>query len=172
MPSANDETQLVSDDNLYDEIGLAWRHFASWREKAFAGYLAVLAALALVFTRHPGLQMRMVVFASCILVSIVFWILEDRSRRLINICQVAAARLERGRGCYGDLNHAGKTLLTFGFAVGVLVSGVTAASVGAICIYWIRWRTGDPSAWPAWPLVLAVALFLCIALALRKIANR
>ena len=96
---------MIDDTKLYEEAGQAWRHFASWREKTFAGYLTVLAALAIGFTQQPVAPKRILILGGAILVSAVFWVLESRSRELINACQLAADRLEQARGCYADLNR-------------------------------------------------------------------
>ncbi len=165
----------VDDAKLYDEAGQAWRHFASWREKTFAGYLTALAALAIGFTQHTGAPVRTVLFAGAILVSAVFWILENRSRELINACQLAADRLEQARGCYAELNRVGfdrNSRVTYGFAIGLLVAGVGAASCAGLCVYGIRWWRASLSAWPVWLGVGACALFILLAWLFKLIAEK
>lgn len=135
----------IDDARLYDEAGHAWRHFASWREKTFAGYLTALAALAFAFIQNSSVPLRTAILAATILVSAVFWILENRSRELITACQLAADRLEAGKGCYAELDQIGferKSRLTYGGAVGVLVSGVLALSLAGLGVHLIRWATG------------------------------
>jgi hypothetical protein len=165
----------IDDVKLYDEAGQAWRHFASWREKTFAGYLTALAALAIGFTHHPGAPLRTIICAGSILVSVVFWILENRSRELINACQLAADRLEQARGCYAELNRVGferNSRLTYGFAVGLLVGGVGATSVAGLWIYGISWWRGDPSAWPMGAAIAGAVLFVLLPRLFKLIAER
>jgi hypothetical protein len=166
---------MIDDTKLYEEAGQGWRHFASWREKTFAGYLTALAALAIGFTQQPVAPMRILILGGAILVSAVFWILESRSRELINACQLAADRLEQARGCYADLNRLRfhrDTWVTYGFAVGLFVGVVSAASVGGMCLYAVRWWLGNPNAWPVWPAVAAAILLPLFPLLLKRIAEK
>jgi len=166
---------MIDDTKLYEEAGQAWRHFASWREKTFAGYLTALAALAIGFAQQPRASIRLFIFAGAILVSAVFWILESRSRELINACQLAADRLEQARGCYADLNRLRfhrDTWVTYGFGVGLFVGAVSAASFGGMCLYAVRWWLGNPNAWPVWPAVVAAIQLPLSPLVLRRIAGK
>lgn len=150
----------IEDEKLYEEIGRAWRHFASWREKAFGGYLTVLAALAVGFYQNRSLPVRTVIFAGALLVSAVFWILDVRNLQLMNACQLAANRLECNKGCYAGLNRVRferKRSPSHGLAINLLVDGVGAVGVAGLCTCFMRWYSEGAIPWPMWqPLVLGV----------------
>jgi hypothetical protein len=167
----------INDDKLYEEIGRTWRHFGSWREKAFAGYLTVLAALAVGFSHNTGLLVRAGIFAGAILVSAVFWILDLRNLQLMNACQLAAGPLECEKGCYAELNRVRfyrRTSPTHGLAVNLLVDGVGTAGVGGLCTCFIRWWSGGLILWPSWqPLIGGMAaLVIWVHIRLKKLAER
>jgi len=127
----------MDENKIYQELAVTWRHFASWREKVFAGYLAVLAALSVAFMRSPSLVLRIAIFAAAILVSLVFWLLDVRNSQLIHACQLAAARFEGLTGGFAAaLNTTrfggSKWWATYGFAIDLLVTGVIGASAGGL----------------------------------------
>ena len=66
----------MNEDKVYEELAVTWRHFALWREKSFAGYLTVLAALGVAFSTSPSTLVRLTIFLAGMLVSIAFWILD------------------------------------------------------------------------------------------------
>lgn len=69
MPTA----MSINDEKLYDELGRVWQQYVLWREKIFAGYLSVLAALGYALSKvegHPGRAAA--VFALADVVSVVF----------------------------------------------------------------------------------------------------
>ena len=92
-------------EKLYNEAGQNWRHFASWREKSFAGYLTVLTALGIGFSQNTSVAVRGAILAGAIIVSVAFWILDFRNGQCLNACQVAAASLEDSKGVYSALNN-------------------------------------------------------------------
>jgi hypothetical protein len=47
MVNTNPDDQNLKD--LYSEVGQMWRYFATWREKIVAGYLTVIAGIAVAF---------------------------------------------------------------------------------------------------------------------------
>ena len=105
----------------------------AWREKLFAGYLTVLGALGYVVLQNPGELRRSVLFGAGILLSVVFQLLEIRTRKVANDYQYAGSLLEKdGGGCYTTMN---KVLdqpirwLTFGFPISLL----TGFAIG-ICV--------------------------------------
>lgn len=95
----------MEDDKLYEEAGRAWRHYVAWREKIIAGYLTVVAALAVAFARSPGTSPRVGIAAAGVIVSLVFWILDFRNRAIVGACQDVAAALENERGVYWALDQ-------------------------------------------------------------------
>lgn len=163
----------MSDDKVYQELALTWRHFASWREKILAGYLAVLAALGVAFTRSPSPVIRVTIFAGAILVSLVFWLLDFRNGQLLNACQIAAAALEGDNKGFSVLNEtrfgASKWWASYGFAIDVLVGGVLGASGGGAYVLFSRLPLGAVG-WVA-PAIVVGAFFLFV-LASQGIRNR
>ncbi|MDO8473437.1 MAG: hypothetical protein Q7T05_06430 [Dehalococcoidia bacterium] len=137
----------MDENKIYQELALTWRHFASWREKVFAGFLAVLAALSVAFMRSPSQALRIAIFAAAILVSLVFWLLDVRSSQLINACQLAAARFEGSTGGFAALNTTrfggSRWWASYGFAIDLLVTGVIGASAGGLYIYFSRLSGGE-----------------------------
>lgn len=163
----------MDENKIYQELALAWRHFASWREKVFAGYLAVLAALSVAFTKSQSPALRVTIFAAAILVSLVFWLLDVRNGQLINACQVAAEKLERGKPGFAALNvtRFGEStwLTSYGFAIDLLVSGVLGASGGGLYIYFTRLSEGAIGlVAPA----ICVVTFACFILGFQQIRRR
>lgn len=136
----------MNDETLYAELGHAWRQFISWREKIFAGYLTVLAALGIAFAQGSSVPLRSGIFAGAVVVSVVFWILDFRNRQMIGACQTAAAALEQQKGAYSALNRLRfdrVTRVTHGLGINLLVGGVVGASCGGLYIYLARWWAGD-----------------------------
>ena|SRR6266478_4654882 len=163
----------INDDKAYEEIGRAWRHFASWREKIFAGYLSVLAALALGFSKTSGIPIHAAIFACGILVSAVFWILDFRNIQLLNACQLAGERLESSEGYYGRLNRLRfeqKTPLGYGLAIRVLVVSVVGTSAGGVSFYALGRLLNKFSL--CWPFVIGLALAVALEAGLRKLADK
>ena len=139
---------MVDDPSLYEELGRAWRHFASWREKIFAGYVTVLAALGVAFSQNTSVPVQAAIFAGAIVFSIVFWILDFRNAQLLNACQAAAALLEDQKGAYSALywqRGGPKTVLkpAYGLAIDLLVGSVVAAAFGGMLVYINRWPENE-----------------------------
>jgi hypothetical protein len=165
----------VADDKLYEEIGRVWQYFDSWREKIFAGYLSVLAALAFTFSKNTSAPVRAGVFAFAVVVSAVFWILDSRTTELLSICQAAGDKLADSRGFYARLNSerfAEKgddperryrrlwiSGVSYGLAINTLVASVSAASfVGCFVESW-AWKSEGGIWMPVVAIVLAFAIF-------------
>lgn len=167
------ETTPISNDKLYEEIGRAWQYFDSWREKIFAGYLSVLAALAFALSKS-SIPVRAVLFAFSILASIVFWILDFRTAELINCCQAAGENLAGSRGLHRSLNRlrfTTKSWLSYGTAINLLVSSVAATGVVGLAVYLRRWRSGaDTIQW--WLSVVAIVLAALFCWVLRCCADK
>jgi len=107
-----------------------------WREKLFAGYLAALAALGFAIVQSGSAKARSASFAAGIVISIVFWIIDARSRQIVNACQIAAARFENDAGCYSALNRLrfdGSSRFTYWLGIHCLVAvSLAACAVGLI----------------------------------------
>ena len=128
------------DSKLYEELAHIWQHFASWREKIFAGYVTVLAALGVAFSQNTSARIHVAVFAGAALVSIVFWILDFRNSQLLNACQNAAALLENPGGGYRALSSLrsdpnSKTWATYGLAIDLLAGSVITAASAGMAVY-------------------------------------
>jgi hypothetical protein len=95
----------IDEEELYKEIGRAWLHYVTWREKIFGGYLTVLAALAYEFETSQGDHIRAALFAAVLLVSIVFRLLDYRTTALVNLCQSTGENLSGLRGLFGQINQ-------------------------------------------------------------------
>jgi hypothetical protein len=165
----------IDDDKLYEEVGRVWQYFDSWREKIFAGYLSVLAALAFAFLKDPSTPLRAGVFAFAFVVSAVFWILDSRTTELLSICQAAGDTLAHSRGFYGKLNserfaekgglpqHRYRRLwitgVSYGLAINALVASVSAASLVGCFVELRKWWNVGGFRRPAVAFVFAVMIF-------------
>ena len=85
---------------LYKEAGTMFRHFLNWRRLLFAGYLAVLSALALAFkwTLAHAASLAFVCPAAGVVISLVFWGFEYRNRVLFDHAAKVGKRLEKKLG--------------------------------------------------------------------------
>ncbi|MCB2156094.1 hypothetical protein KQI84_14550 [bacterium] len=160
----------IEDSELYQETGKTWRYFGSWRDKSFAGYLTALAGVALAYSRYDAAPIRTGLFAAVIVISIVFWAFEHRSRMLMNACQLAADKIENGRGCYNRLNktrYSGGFLLTYGMGVNLLVALIISMAVLGLVAYWPVWCGADP-----WKCLLATAVLPLMVFSLVTLMHR
>ena len=165
----------IGNEKLYEEIGRTWRHFASWREKAFAGYLTVLAALAVGFAHCANFPERVGIFAGALLTAVVFWILDFRNLLLMNACQHAARPIESDKGCYSELirvRYKRKSPLTHGFAINLVVTPVCAASISGLCICVVNLSNTGETIWPHWALILGAVLLPTIFTLFYKLADK
>ena len=85
---------------LYKEAGTMFRHFLNWRRLLFAGYLAVLSALALAFkwTLAHAASLSFVCPAAGVVISLVFWGFDYRNRVLFRYAAEVGKRLEKKLG--------------------------------------------------------------------------
>lgn len=93
----NNET-IIKD--IYTEVGTNFRHFLAWRRFLFAGYFAVLAGLFQYYnweTARTSYTNRGVLIVA-IFVSLIFWLLDLRNRKLIRNVSDAGVNLERKLG--------------------------------------------------------------------------
>jgi hypothetical protein len=163
----------ISDEKAYEEVGRAWRHFASWREKIFAGYLSLLAALAWGFPKTNGTPIHVAILACAILVSAVFWMLDFRNIQLLNACQLAGEHLETSEGFYTRLNQLRfeqSSPLGYGLAISLLVVSVVGASVGGISFYVLGRLLNNFSL--CWSFVIGVTIAGALYAGLRKLSHK
>ena len=130
--------------SIYEQASENYRHFLAWREKIFAGYLTILAALALAYAKtEPNHDSHKVaILGATIVVSVVFWILDLRTTAFFTACQRAGANLEAAIGSLGAYSELralippnDKRRLSHGLAVNALVSAVIAGACAGI---WLR----------------------------------
>jgi hypothetical protein len=134
----------MEDESTDKELAVTWRYFASWREKLFGGFLAVLAGLGISFFRTPLPVWRLVVCLAAIVVSVAFWLIDLRTGQLLNASQAAGAK--RGLEVFAALEverfEQSKRWITYGFAIDLLVGIVVAGSVAGAIVYWNRLPEG------------------------------
>ena len=86
----------------YVETGALYRQFSSRRARLFAGYLVTVGGVALAYGwawTHPiAKPMAWIVMAAGCLLTLVFWALERRSRRVSFTCIGVASELEKELG--------------------------------------------------------------------------
>jgi hypothetical protein len=151
------ELKSLSDNAAYEEAGQNYRKFLDWREKIVGGYVAILGALGVAFHASEGnCRFQSALLWAAVLTSAAFWVLNDRNSEFIRTCVVAGKKQEEPVcGIYTSL-HALKdtTLLTHGFAVSLLVSGVV---VGSLYELWMNW-----ACWASRGFAVAFLIFLVV----------
>jgi len=92
---------------LYEEVGKNFRHFLAWRRFLFAGYFGIMAGLANVFDwkNLENIDKNGIVLFMAVIITLLFWSLDLRNRKLIRNASDAGEYLEReldlgGGGCY------------------------------------------------------------------------
>jgi hypothetical protein len=167
-------TMPIDDDKLYDDVVRAWLNYISWREKIFAGYLSVLAALAFAFSKITSDHGHAATFAFAFLVSAAFRILDYRTTELVNLCQRVGERLENSEGFYGELNRerfAREGRPSYGLAIDLIVAFISGASVIGLAFYSRKWWTGNDEISRCWSLAAIVAVLVSWSL-LRWYSNK
>ena len=159
------------DDKLYEQLSRAWIHFASWREKIFAGYLTVLAGLGFAFSKETTIPVRAAVIAFGLIVSAVFRIVDYRTTDLVDLCQVTGESLEdSSRGFFSDLNRGRFAVMgrsSYALAIDVLVAAVSGMSGAGLCICMLKWcHNTYPIRW--WWSIVALGLGSVFAIALQS----
>ena len=85
----------VDEQDMYLQSAELLRHYLSWREKLFGGYLVVIAALAVAVNKvdqPPFFRSAMALLG--VALTVVFWLFERRIRELFLACLGAGAALE------------------------------------------------------------------------------
>jgi hypothetical protein len=89
------------DDKIYQEIGENYRFFAKWRQLAFAGYLAVLAAAMSFLNSAVEHQYSRCLVGFCFFlaaaIGVIFWIADRRTTELAFYAIEAGKSLEAGK---------------------------------------------------------------------------
>jgi ketosteroid isomerase-like protein len=83
--------------DVYAQAGEMLRHYLSWREKLLAGYVAIIAALAVAVVKLPPQYSTLGpgVAVMGMALTAMFWLLERRNRALFNRCITAGMTLEK-----------------------------------------------------------------------------
>jgi hypothetical protein len=116
--------------DFYNEVGINYRYFLSWRHKLLAGYLASVAGLAIGFSwvfTHSGVKpYSWAVFILGLFISLVFWGLDYRNRDLYHACQKSGAEIElkqnMSSGIYTLLNEKTKKKITHSIMLDIMFS--------------------------------------------------
>jgi hypothetical protein len=163
----------IDDDKLYDQLGRAWIHYALWRERIFAGYLSVLAALGYAFSKDTSIPVRTSVFGFAILISAVFRILDYRTTDLVNLVQRAGESLAGSKGLHREIEvgrFGTEGRASYGLAIDTLVAGVTGTSAAGLFCMLMLWRNNDGARW--WWSIVAVVLAFVFWVCLRKYTRK
>ena len=90
----------VSDEEIYRQLCEDYRHHLLWRERLFAGFLAVIGALAIAFyhthTDKLSFPFSLVVPLVGALLSLVFFLLDRRCHEVLLDRREAGQALEQG----------------------------------------------------------------------------
>jgi uncharacterized protein (TIGR02246 family) len=134
----------LDDKDLYAEAGEMLRHYLSWREKLLAGYVAIIAALAVAFAKLPPQYSTLgpAVALMGMFLTAMFWLLERRNRALFNRCVTAGVTLEKRVpivGTFTELNdepatptHSTVLDWFFGLAMCFLLVAAVVLGIGNI----------------------------------------
>jgi hypothetical protein len=89
--------------DVYIEIGVNYRYFLTWRQRIFAGYLAILGALSVAggWMLKDAPHLLWLFAVAGLLLTFVFWIIERRNRELYGVC------IHRGSVCEAGLGEMG-----------------------------------------------------------------
>jgi hypothetical protein len=133
-PAPLTHTQLTIQE-VYVEIGVNYRYFLTWRQRIFAGYLAVLGALSVAggWMLKDAPQFLWLFPVTGLLLTLVFWILERRNRELYGVCINRGAACEAGlgdMGVYSGIRQRPQRV-TQSAALDLLFAGAAIAFVAA-----------------------------------------
>jgi hypothetical protein len=153
------------DSAVYAQTCEHYRYFLSWRDKTLGGYLILLGALGIAYANLDKTNLWFFPPFAVIFVSIVFWLLEFRTRDLYHMCSWVGERLERDAGVKGffgvaRLEHSskGEPPISQSFAFDFLISGVVSFAI-AFCVWRIFGNSDSNTVW--WPnRILPAGLFL------------
>ena len=93
----------VTIKDVYAEVGVNYRYFLTWRQRIFAGYLAVLGALGVAagWLLKESPHSLWLLAGAGFLLTVVFGIIERRNRDLYRKCVECGAACEVGLGGVG-----------------------------------------------------------------------
>ena len=145
-PTSATPDRFLDPKDVYAETGNNYRFFLAWRHALMAGYLAVLAAVAValwaVVENRPGIIPW--IFVVAIVVTGVFWALEARNRDLYRACLDAGEQQESTAGIVGSFTklNAKPTWPTQSNAIDFLFVMVLLASAAALVFSAMRFGLG------------------------------
>ena len=103
--------------SAYEEIGKNYRFFLNWRNALFGGHITVVAAHVVAFSWiiSQGLNNPLyyiLISLSGLFITLIFWALEYRTRKLYHFCTTAGREWEKanvgGLGVYTKLDPGDK----------------------------------------------------------------
>lgn len=118
---------------VYEEIGRVHRYFLNWRYGLLAGHITIIGTHAVAYawlaSHASGGIYKGVVFVSAILVTLLFWGFETRTRDLYRACLDIGEAWENTmgvKGAYTKLNNLGSRFshssLIKAYFIGVLIA--------------------------------------------------
>ena len=121
--------------DVYIEIGVNYRYFLTWRQRIFAGYLAVLGVLSVAagWMLKDAPHLLWLFSITGLLLTLVFWTIERRNRELYGVCISRGAVCEAGlgdMGVYSGLRQRPQRV-TQSAALDLLFAGAAIAFVAA-----------------------------------------
>lgn len=139
--------------DIYNEVGANYRFFLNWRHKALAGYLISIAGLTSIlswsFENDYHSINTSILFISCI-VSLVFWGIDIRIRKLYNICQKVGSNIEK-KHFHEEIQNNSEDLQLVYTALNIPDGKITHSRIlnilfgsAAICFFVLTIMTGLP----------------------------
>lgn len=163
----------MDEKSIYEQTAELWKHFSSWRDKLFAGYLTVMGALAFAFGEQLSPGRQCIVLVVGVVLSVVFWIHDVRVRELFSAMQGAAANLESTIGGYKALDQIrfkGTSRLTHGLGINILVSANIAGCAAGLFVLVPRWYSASNKSMTT-VVIASTILFVLLYLLTRKLGS-
>ena len=114
---------------VYTEANASFRYHSTWRHRMFAGYLALLFALSVIFSwlydREPSLLWLIPLIG--FIFALMMWGLEYRNREIVKACRESGeeceSKLPEGVGFFKQLKKHEAKLVSHTFILDVLFGG-------------------------------------------------
>jgi hypothetical protein len=142
------EPEIMSDEvtkcDSYAGLVKAWHHYASWRDRMFAGYVTALGALVyLGASKDATTFTRVVILCLTLLVSIVFRMLDYRTNEYVNLCQLEGEKIRGTDSLFVALNRQRFCEISPGVkyadAINLLVAVACTASLVGLADLLLGW---------------------------------
>ncbi len=89
------KSEILSDKDVYEEIGKTYRYFLNWRHAAFAGYILILYTLLSQYFGGEEITIQHFALWGVIVLTGIFWMVEYRIRDLYKACTSKGAMIEK-----------------------------------------------------------------------------